>query len=162
MIAEAATRIVSRLLEGRVFATDFEAARSVPASGWRDWQSAGVQFSSYHKDRTPSALPFRPDDYLWAGPFTLKIHQSDLDMGKDYRERGIDFHLGHYQRGVKKYMNRLAKGLKLPPVVLLYHDAWGWTMQDGNHRYEALVKAGATTYDAFLGKPKKKKPIDSF
>jgi hypothetical protein len=34
-------------------------------------------------------------------------------------------------------------------------------MQDGNHRYEALVKAGATTYDAFLGKPKEKKPMDS-
>jgi hypothetical protein len=27
-------------------------------------------------------------------------------------------------------------------------------MQDGNHRYEALVKAGAKAFDAFLGKPK--------
>jgi hypothetical protein len=162
MISEAATRIVSRLLEGRAYDTDFEAARSVPASDWRDWRSAGVQFSSFHKDRTPFALPFRPDDYLRAGPFTLRIPQSDLDIGKDYRQRGIEFRLGHYRRGVKKYANMLAKGLKLPPVVLLYHEAWGWTMQDGNHRYEALVKAGAATYDAFLGKPKKKKPIDSF
>jgi hypothetical protein len=56
----------------------------------------------------------------------------------------------------------LAKGLRLPPVALLYHEAWGWTMQDGNHRYEALTSAGAATYDAFLGKPKKKKPIDEF
>jgi len=56
----------------------------------------------------------------------------------------------------------LAKGLKLPPVGLLYHEAWGWTMQDGNHRYEALLTTGATTYDAYLGKPKRKKPVDSF
>jgi len=26
------------------------------------------------------------------------------------------------------------------PVVLLHHEAWRSTMQDGNHRYEALVK----------------------
>jgi len=28
-------------------------------------------------------------------------------------------------------------------------------MQDGNHRYEALVKSGATTFEAFLGRPKR-------
>src|SRR5439155_2299512 len=109
-------------------------------------RTAGVQFSSFRKEGTPFALPFRPDSYLWAGPFTLRMSQWDLDKGKDYRERGIDFHLGHYQRGIKKYTNMLARGLKLPPVVLLYHEAWGWTMQDGNHRYEALLKTGATTY----------------
>lgn len=162
MISAAATQIVSRLLEGRVFDTAFEAARTVPDSGWQDWRSAGVQFSSFHKDRTPFALPFRPEDYLWAGPFTLKMSKWDLNMGKDYRERGIDFHLGHYRRGVTKCANMLEKGLKLPPVALLYHEAWGWTMQDGNHRYEALVKAGAATYDAFLGKPRRKQPVDSF
>jgi hypothetical protein len=75
---------------------------------------------------------------------------------------GKDFQLGHYRRGVRKYERMLSKGLKLPPVALLYHEAWGWTMQDGNRRYEALVKAGATAYDVFLGKPKRKKPMDSF
>ena len=35
-------------------------------------------------------------------------------------------------------------------------------LQDGNHRFEALVKAGVHTYDAFLGKPRRKRPIDSF
>ena len=49
----------------------------------------------------------------------------------------------------------LAKGLAVPPVILLYHDVWGWTMQDGNHRYEALVKVGVATYDVFLGKPRR-------
>jgi hypothetical protein len=35
-------------------------------------------------------------------------------------------------------------------------------VQDGNHRYTARAAAGAATYDAFLGKLKRKKPIDSF
>lgn len=35
-------------------------------------------------------------------------------------------------------------------------------MQDGNDRYEALVKVGVATYDAFRGKPKRKQPVDSF
>jgi hypothetical protein len=65
---------------------------------------------------------------------------------------------GYYRRGVKKYLAMLAKGLKLPPVLLLQQPG-GWTLQDGSHRFEALMKAGAATYDAFLGKPKKKKPI---
>jgi hypothetical protein len=81
--------------------------------------------------------------------------ERDLQIGQDFQK-------GHYRRGVKKYANMLARELRLPPVVLLYHEAWGWTMQDGNHRYEALVKAGATTYDAFLARPKKKRTIDSF
>jgi len=56
---------------------------------------------------------------------------------------------------VKKFAGMLARGLILPPVVLLHHEPWGWTVRDGNHRYEALVRAGATTFDAFLGKAKK-------
>lgn len=152
MTSAAATRIVFRLLERRVYASAADAAKSVPASGWRDWQSAGVQFSSFHEDRTSFALPFRPDDNVWAGPFTFRLPENHQAQGKQFR-------LGHYRRGVKKYANMLAKGLEVPPVVMLYHEPWGWTIQDGNHRYEALVKAGATTYDAFLGKPKTKKPM---
>ena len=126
-----------------------DAAITVPRSGWREWREAGVQFSKFHVDRTAFALPFRPDDYLWAGPFTLAMPEQAV------RRRG------HYRRGVRRYASMLAKGLKLPPVVLLYQEARGWTMQDGNHRFEALVNAEATTYDAFLGKPKKKQASDS-
>jgi hypothetical protein len=148
-------RPASRPRQGKVFKDAWEAAASVPRSGWRDWREAGVQFSQFHQDRTPFALPFRPDSYVWAGPFTLK-------MPGGPSERREDFRLGHYRRGVRKYASMLAQGLKLPPVALLYHEAWGWTMQDGNHRFEALVKAGATTYDAFLGTPKQKQAFDSF
>ena len=52
--------------------------------------------------------------------------------------------------------------LKLPPVALLYHEAWGWTMQDRNHHHEALARAGAARHNALLGEPKKKRPIDVF
>lgn len=154
MASKNATRIVDGLLERRVFDTAADAANSVPASGWRDWQTTGVQFSSFHKDRTPFALPFRPEDYVWAGPFTLRLPQQHQEKGKDFR-------LGHFRRGVSKYTTMLARGQAVPPVVLLYQEPWGWSMQDGNHRYEALVKAGATTYDAFLGKPKLSTPTDS-
>jgi len=147
MTSTAATKIVFNLLEGRAYETPAEAAQSVPPLGWHEWQAAGVQFSRFHKDGTPFALPFRPEAYLWAGPFTLWVPKAHQAQGQQFRR-------GHFRRGVKKYANMLARGQAIPPVVLLYHEPWGWTMQDGNHRYEALVKAGAATYDAFLGKPK--------
>jgi hypothetical protein len=70
-------------------------------------------------------------------------------------------HGGLIGQGRKLLVDR-AKGLKLPPVALFYHEAWGWTMQDGNHRFEALVNGGAVTYDASFGKPKRKQPFGSF
>lgn len=114
-----------------------------------------MRFSELHRPGTPFALPFSPDDYLWAGPFTLRLPAEAVKLAQG----GHGW--GHYRRGVGKYLAVLARGLKLAPVALLYHEARGWTMQDGSHRYMALAAAGAATYDAFLGKPKKKKPIDS-
>ncbi len=135
------TQRTGGLGEARIYRDAWEAAASVPASGWREWQEAGVQFSRFHVEGTPFELPFRPEDYLWAGPFTLKMPKSSNRWG-------------YYRRGVKKYLNMLAKGLKLPPVLLLQR-AWGWALEDGSHRFEALMKAGAATYDAFLGRPKR-------
>jgi hypothetical protein len=137
----------------RVFNNAHEAAASL-RGGWKEWKEAGVQFSRFHLPGTDFALPFDPNDYLWAGPVTLKL---------DLPEDGIGYHRrGHYRRGVRKYLNLLKRGEQLPPVVLLYHEAWDWTMQDGNHRMEALITHRATTYQAYLAKPKKKKPIDQF
>ena len=137
----------------RVFNTAHEAAASLRGK-WKEWRQAGVQFSRFHIPRTAFALPFDPDDYLWAGPVTLKLNLP---------EDGVGYHRkGHYRRGVRKYLNQLRCGENLPPVTLLYHEAWDWTMQDGNHRMEALIMHRATTYYAFLAKPKKKKPIDEF
>jgi hypothetical protein len=137
----------------RVFNTAHEAAASLHGK-WEEWKEAGVQFSKFHVPGTDFALPFDPNDYLWAGPVTLKL---------ELPEDGIGYHRrGHYRRGVRKYLNQLKRGEKLPPVVLLYHEAWDWTIQDGNHRLEALITHRATTYEAFLAKPKKRKPIDEF
>jgi hypothetical protein len=136
-----------------VFNTAHEAVATLRGR-WKEWKQAGVQFSRFHVPGTDFALPFDPNDYLWAGPVTLKL---------DLPEHGISYlRRGHYRRGVRKYLNQLKRGKKLPPVVLLYHEAWDWTMQDGNHRMEALVTHRAATYEAFLAKPKKKKPIDQF
>src|SRR5205807_734250 len=72
--------VTSRLVESRTYNDAWQAEESVPRSGWRDWRSAGVQFSSFHKEGTPFALPFRPDSYLWAGPFTLRMPEHDLQI----------------------------------------------------------------------------------
>lgn len=148
MTSTEATRIVFELLEGQAYETPAQAAQSVPLSAWRDWQAAGIQVSRFHEDGTPFALPFRLESYLWAGPFTLWVPA-------DHQAQGQQFRRGHFRRGVKKYANLLARGQAIPPVLMLYHEPWGWTLQDGNHRYEALVKSGVKTFDAFLGKPKR-------
>ncbi len=122
---------------------------------WQEWKDAGVWFSEYHKDGTSFALPFNPDNYFWAGPVILKINPPENERMYSYRK-------GHYRRGVRKYLNQLKRGERIPPLLLLFHEAWGWNIQDGNHRWEALVTAGAPTYQAFLGKPKRKQRIDSF
>jgi hypothetical protein len=135
------------------FSSAYAAARRIRR--WRSWREVGVRFSSFHVPKTPFALPFDPNDYLWAGPVTLTLREK----GEFERD---SFRLGHYRRGVRKYLSLLARGKKIDPVVLLYHEAWGWTLQDGNHRYEALVRHGAKTYEAFLAKPKRPQPIDRF
>ena len=137
----------------RVFETAHDAARSVRGK-WQEWRAAGVWLSKFHKPGTAFALPFDPEDYLWAGPVTLKL---DIPQGRE-----VFYRRGHYRRGVRKYLSQLKRGEKLPPVVLLYHEAWDWTMQDGNHRMEALITYRAQTYEAFLGKPKRRKSIDEF
>jgi hypothetical protein len=137
----------------RVFETAHDAARSIRGK-WQEWRAAGVGFSKFHKPGTAFALPFDPDDYLWAGPVMLKL---DIPEGGD-----VFCRKGHYRRGVRKYLGQLKRGERVPPVVLLYHEAWDWTMQDGNHRMEALITHRAPNYEAFLGKPKRRKPIDEF
>ena len=137
----------------RVFETAHDAARSLRGK-WQEWRAAGVWFSRFHKPGTAFALPFDPGDYLWAGPVTLKL---DIPRaGKAFCRKG------HYRRGVRKYLSQLRRGERVPPVLLLYHEAWGWTLQDGNHRAEALAVHRAPTYEAFLGKPKRRKSIDEF
>jgi len=146
-------RVVSAPKQPRVFLTAHDAARSVRGK-WQEWRAAGVWLSKFHKPGTAFALPFDPDDYLWAGPVTLKL---EIPEGRE-----MYYRRGHYRRGVRKYLNQLKRGEKLPPVVLLYHEAWDWTIQDGNHRMEAIITHRAPTYEAFLGKPKRRKPIDEF
>ena len=145
--------VVCALKQPRVFLTAQDAARSVRGK-WQEWRATGVWLSKFHKPGTAFALPFDPDDYLWAGPVTLKL---EIPEGRE-----VFYRKGHYRRGVRKYLSQLKRGEKLPPVVLLYHEAWDWTMQDGNHRMEALITYRAQTYEAFLGKPKRRKPIDEF
>lgn len=140
-----------------ISATVFDTAHGAATAfrgRWQEWKAAGVQFSRFHVPGTAFALPFDPDDYLWAGPVRLKLNLSKDGVGF--------FRRGHYRRGVRKYLNQLKRGGKLPPVALLYHEAWDWTMQDGNHRMEALITYGATEYEAFLARPKKRKLIDEF
>ena len=56
----------------RVFNNAHEAAASL-RGGWKEWKEAGVQFSRFHVPGSDFALPFDPNDYLWAGPVTLKL-----------------------------------------------------------------------------------------
>ena len=98
--------------------------------------------SKFHKPGTAFALPFDPDDYLWAGPVTLKL---EIPEGRE-----IFYRRGHYRRGVRKYLGRLKRGERLPPVVLLYHDAWDWTMQDGNHRLHRMRNNRCYTASSFM------------
>jgi hypothetical protein len=132
---------VSAPKQPRVFLTAHDAARSVRGK-WHEWRAAGVWLSKFHKPRTAFALPFDPDDYLWAGPVTLKL---EIPEGRE-----LFYRRGHYRRGVRKYLNQLKRGEKLPPVVLLYHEAWDWTMQDGNHRLRRLRHKRCYTASSFI------------
>jgi len=125
----------------RVFETAHDAVRSIRGK-WQEWRAAGVGFSKFHKPGTAFALPFDPDDYLWAGPVTLKL---DIPEGGD-----VFCRKGHYRRGVRKYLGQLKRGERVPPVVLLYHEAWDWTMQDGNHRLRRIRHNRCYTASRFM------------
>src|SRR5438105_241856 len=95
-----ANAVVSLLLDSQVFPNVNAAAASVKE--WKDWRSAGLEFSSFHNAAGAFSLPFRPGDYVWAGPFTVQLAPEALEMARKYREDGEDFQVGHFRRGVRK------------------------------------------------------------
>lgn len=110
----------------------------------RDWVEACAArpwFSEWHA-RTPGfSLPFVPDHCLWAPiPITVPVVP------------GLSPH-GHFRRGVARYVRQLRLGGETPPVCFIWSGV-RWKLLDGNHRYEAHVRAGRPVIGTHLAIPR--------
>lgn len=101
-----------------------------PLAAWVSVDASPAWFSPAHFAGTPGfRLPFDPADFVWTP------HVVELPVNRKAGKHG------YYRRGVAKYARALLRGETLPPVSFLYAGTQ-WTLQDGNHRYEAHVVAG--------------------
>jgi len=72
--------------------------------------SGGSVASKFSQTWDGLRVAFDPDDYLWAGPVTLKL---EIPEGRE-----VFYRRGHYRRGVRKYLSQLSAARNFLPLCL--------------------------------------------
>jgi hypothetical protein len=109
---------------------------------WVPITDSQARFSRHHFHGNPAdALPFDPNAYLWS-PIAIRIPV----VARPSR-------IGYYRRGVTKYVAAIKAKRPIDAVVFLWQND-RWSLQDGNHRYEAHVRAGERLILAIFALPK--------
>lgn len=84
----------------------------------------------------------------WAGPVEMEFDRMIRCCGPEehmeYRHDADEFN-----RYVDEMVKSLRNGWEAPPLIVQYHEG-RFTVNDGNHRYEALKKYGINKYWVIL------------
>lgn len=84
----------------------------------------------------------------WAGPvvmgFDMMVRCCGPEESMEYRHDAYEFN-----RYVDEMVKSLNNGWEAPPLIVQYHEG-RFTVNDGNHRYEALKKHGFNKYWVIL------------
>jgi len=66
-------------------------------------------------------------------------------------EQGMKYQVSResFEERVGRIMTALKQGFSLPPLIVNY-DGGKWTLSDGNHRYEALVRSGIKDFPVVI------------
>lgn len=84
----------------------------------------------------------------WAGPIIMGFDRLERCCGPEahmvYRHEA-----GEFYRYVDEMVKSLKMGWEAPPLIVQYHEG-RFTVNDGNHRYEALKKCGINRYWVIL------------
>jgi hypothetical protein len=81
------------------------------------------------------------DPHWWAGPLKLQLDDLIRLAGPEDEEVLVPIEEKEWEGDVEEMESSLEEGWDPPPLIAEYQDG-RLLLQDGNHRYEALTRAG--------------------
>ncbi len=112
----------------------------IAAAGGRTATWVGEFLASRGSDNAPLAAALAQNRHWWAGPTRVPIDELVRLAGPE-GEALVRVAPGKWEHDVDEMSDSLDEGWEPPPLLAEYQ-AGRLLLQDGNHRYEALVRAG--------------------
>jgi len=131
----------------------------------RDYSTAGARAAAEHdeladwvteflgspdSDNAPLAASLREDGLIWAGPIQLPIDQLPRLAGPSDHPVLQPVEDDEWRDDVDELAGRIEAGADPPPVIVVCRDG-RLGLEDGNHRVEALRRAGRTEAWSVIG-----------
>lgn len=84
------------------------------------------------------------EDRIFKGPIKMSLSTFNRCCGP---EEHMQFHepKENFERRVTDMMDHIKKGWSMPPLIIK-REKDGYELNDGNHRYEALLRSGIEKY----------------
>jgi hypothetical protein len=117
--------------------TAFEAADRDELALW-----VGDFLASRGSDNAVLAAALAQERHWWLGPLRLPVERLIRLAGPE-DDALVEIEPQEWERDVEKMEESVEQGWE-PPPLLVEFQAGKLLLQDGNHRYEALVRAGET------------------
>ena len=117
-------------------ASAFEAARNETLPLW-----VGEFLASRGSDNEILAAALAHHEHWWYGPVQLPVEDLVRLAGPESEEVLCPIEPEEWEEDVESMEESLEEGWEPPPLLVEYQDG-KLLLQDGNHRYEALVRAG--------------------
>ena len=117
--------------------TAFEAADRDELALW-----VGDFLASRGSDNAVLAAGLAQDRHWWLGPLRLPVEELERLAGPE-DDALCEVEPEEWEHDVSKMEESVEQGWEPPPLLVEYQDG-KLLLQDGNHRYEALVRAGET------------------
>jgi hypothetical protein len=102
----------------------------------------GEFLSSRGSDNATLAAGLAQRRHWWLGPLELPIERLERRAGPE-PDVECPIEPEEWEHDVDAIDESLEQGWEPPPLLARYDDGHLW-LEDGNHRYEALARAGAT------------------
>ena len=116
-------------------ATAFEAANEDRTALW-----VGDFLASRGSDNATLAAALAQDQHWWLGPLQVPV-ESLVRLAGPEDEALVPIEEDEWEDDVSTMEESIEQGWDPPPLLAEYQDG-RLLLQDGNHRYEALVRAG--------------------
>lgn len=86
---------------------------------------------------------FEQETSIWLGPLKLELARLRPMAGPNEGEGVVLIDEDEWEHDIQQMEDHLEEGWAPPPLLVSYHDG-GLFLEDGNHRYESLLRTGET------------------
>ena len=115
----------------------FEAAARDDHARW-----VGDFLASRGSDNATLAAGLAQRRHWWLGPMRVPVERLERRAGPE-PDVEVRIEPDEWEHDVEALDDSIEQGWEPPPLLAQYYEGHLW-LEDGNHRYEALVRAGAS------------------